>query len=54
MFPSMANLKKKILTDKEKDRDQIQDWMNSPAGGYILGGTLVAFVIWAIIGWITG
>lgn len=54
MFPSMANLRKKIQNDRERDSDQIMDWMRSPAGGYILGGTLVVLGIWAVIGWITG
>lgn len=54
MFPSMANLKKKIQTDRERDSDQIQDWMNSPAGGYTLGGIVIALGVWAVISWIIG
>lgn len=51
MFQGMAD--KNNSSDKRgRNKQEIDDWMNSPSGGYVLGGILIAIVVWAVIGWI--
>lgn len=45
-------MKKKFSEQSRTDRTEIEDWLASPAGGYVMGGAAVALVIWAVIGWI--
>ena len=48
MFQGMAE--KNSFTDKRsKNKQDIDDWMRSPSGGYVLGGILVAIIVWAVV-----
>lgn len=52
MFQGMADNKKKFSEQTRTDRTEIEDWLSSPVGGYVMGCAVLALGIWAVIGWI--
>lgn len=48
MFQGMAE--KNSGSDKRsRNKQEIDDWMHSPSGGYVLGGILVLIIVWAVV-----
>lgn len=49
MFQGMAEMKKKFEDKRSRDRQEIEDWMYGRTGGLVMGGIVVAIVVWGAI-----